>query len=290
MLPLKQCFYTKICLLETYCKGDLLQKKGIWLYFSFSNLLINICSRNTIWQNTPLVEAIIKGRLTILDGLHRLPSGTVSVLFRYLFSYYLFVKLICVNRLIQDREITLFDGTRFVRHDRYQHMITHLHLSKEQLQARRIFPVHLHFRIIAIATPPTINDPWLTNETIHLFDFHPIPQFGHSLSGPANAVSVLDTPTPNHPPTPTPTPSTSSDSLISFLQTVAPGAPQEILVKLQNLHERMLQLCSDPVIQLDAPISLRQLIRVAKRAARYPDEVAQNLVSIYTSVYLYYCF
>lgn len=181
-------------------------------------------------------------------------------------------------RLIQDREITLFDGTRFVRHDRYQHMITHLHMSRELLQSRRIFPVHLHFRIIAIAGPPTINDPWLTNETIHLFDFHPIPQFGHSLS--TSNVSVLDAPS-----TTTPTPhklqTQTADSLVSFLQTVAPGAPVEILMKLQALHERMIQLCSDPVIQLDAPISLRQLIRVAKRAARYPDEVAQNLVSIY---------
>lgn len=66
------------------------------------------------------------GRLAILDGIHRLPVGTISVLLR----------------LLIDREIELFDGTRFVQPSRYAAMQSTLGLSALQLQEKRVFPVH----------------------------------------------------------------------------------------------------------------------------------------------------
>ena len=204
-----------------------------------------------------------------------------------------------IRRLIQDREITLFDGTRLVRQDRYTHMVshpsstfafpltyikmTHLHMSTETLQTLRIFPVHPYFRMVAIAAPPNPSDSWLNNETIHLFDFHSVPQFNHTLSLRPSHVSVLDS-TPlqptSSPHTTTAVETPASNSLVQFLSTVAPGAPLELLGRLQAFSERMRRLCEDPVIQLDEPVSMRQLIRVARRAARYPAEIAQNIVSI----------
>lgn len=185
--------------------------------------------------------------------------------------------------MILDREITLFDGTRFVRQDRYAHMMTHLHMPAEVLRTRRIFPVHSRFRIVAIAAPPNPTDSWLNNETIHLFDFYSVPQFDLTLSLGPSHISVLDSPalqpiSRTHTPTTTPLP----NSLVHFLSTVAPLAPVEILNCLQAFSERMRKLCEDPVIQLDEPISMRQLIRIARRASRYPTEVAQNIVSITT--------
>ena len=46
-----------------------------------------------------------------------------------------------LHRIIQDREMSLFDGTRLIRMDRYQYMLTRL--SKEELDNKKIFPIHL---------------------------------------------------------------------------------------------------------------------------------------------------
>ena len=111
--------------------------------------------KETLWQPTPLAIAVRTGRLAVLDGINRLPPGTISALLR----------------LVEDREITLFDGSRYVRPDRYQHMITELGLTEDELTARGIFMVHPSFRILALATPPSPSTPWLSNEMLNLFHF-----------------------------------------------------------------------------------------------------------------------
>ncbi|ELR24984.1 ATPase family protein [Acanthamoeba castellanii str. Neff] len=50
---------------------------------------------------------LLQRRITKPNGAHRLPATTLSML----------------QRLVSDREITLFDGTRLVRVDRYQRMV-----------------------------------------------------------------------------------------------------------------------------------------------------------------------
>lgn len=40
------------------------------------------------------------------------------------------------NRLIHDRELTLHDGTRLLREDRYQNLKEELQISEEKLQER----------------------------------------------------------------------------------------------------------------------------------------------------------
>ena len=74
----------------------------------------------SVWLPTPLTNAIKLGRLCILDGLHRLPSGTISALVR----------------LVQDREVTLNDGTRFVSPRRWNILLKKLTLK--QLKARNV--------------------------------------------------------------------------------------------------------------------------------------------------------
>lgn len=56
-------------------------------------------------------------------------------------------------RLIHDREIQLFDGTRLLRHDKYDDMLANGY-SDEQLLSKGIFRVHPSFRIVALAEPP----------------------------------------------------------------------------------------------------------------------------------------
>ncbi len=38
---------------------------------------------DTSWRISPLVEAALKGRLAVLDGMHRVDTGTLSVLKRF---------------------------------------------------------------------------------------------------------------------------------------------------------------------------------------------------------------
>ncbi|CAF3738770.1 unnamed protein product [Rotaria sordida] len=117
---------------------------------------------DTLWQNTPLVQAAIHGRLLVLDGIHRLNNDT----------------LVSLQRLIQDRELFLPDGTRLLRHDRYDH------LENPSKNIRRIHP---SFRIIALAEPPLSSNigssesssikssseqNWLNAETLNLFLYH----------------------------------------------------------------------------------------------------------------------
>ena len=59
---------------------------------------------DTVWRYSPLVNAALEGRIAIVDGLDRLFPGTLALL----------------NRLTQDREITLHDGTRLLGEERYQ--------------------------------------------------------------------------------------------------------------------------------------------------------------------------
>jgi hypothetical protein len=106
----------------------------------------------TTWVPTPLTIAMQHGRLAILDGIHRLPVGTISSLLR----------------LLDEREITLFDGTSFVNTVRYQEMQDRLGFTKAELASRGIFLVHPAFRVLALANPPTKQDPWLNNEVLHL--------------------------------------------------------------------------------------------------------------------------
>ncbi|UJR36210.1 hypothetical protein I4U23_028942 [Adineta vaga] len=117
---------------------------------------------DTLWQNTPLVEAAIHGRLLVLDGIHRLNNDT----------------LISLQRLIQDRELFLPDGTRLLRHDRYDLL---------ENPSKNLHRIHPSFRIIALAEPPTSNTSasnesstskssseqnWLNAETLNLFLYH----------------------------------------------------------------------------------------------------------------------
>lgn len=98
---------------------------------------------------------------------------------------------------------------------------------------------------------------------------------------PAKADSIPNTNAATPPPGPVNPPiQFGKDSLVQFLHSVEPRTPLDVLERLQEFSARIRRLCEDPVIQLEEPISLRQLVRVSKRAAHYPQEVAENLVNI----------
>lgn len=56
-------------------------------------------------------------------------------------------------RLVHDREIQLFDGTRLLRHDKYDDMLANEY-TVDQLTAEGIYRIHPSFRLVALAEPP----------------------------------------------------------------------------------------------------------------------------------------
>ena len=64
-------------------------------------------SGDTVWQNSPLVGACLAGDVIVLDGIQRLRDDT----------------LMSLRRLIQDRELDLADGSKLLRHDKYDALV-----------------------------------------------------------------------------------------------------------------------------------------------------------------------
>ncbi|XP_026544257.1 von Willebrand factor A domain-containing protein 8, partial [Notechis scutatus] len=183
---------------------------------------------DTSWRPSPLVTAALQGKLLILDGLHRVNPGTLAVL----------------QRLLHDREITLYDGTRLLREDRYRKLQEELQISDEDLQQRAIFPVHPSFRVIALAEPPSVGSTtqqWLGPELLTLFLFHYMKPL-------------------------------SKNEEIKVIKEMAPNVARASAEKLLKLTHKLRET-NDPTAQsLASSLSTRQLLRICRRLSHYPDE------------------
>ncbi|XP_075447188.1 von Willebrand factor A domain-containing protein 8 isoform X2 [Ascaphus truei] len=190
---------------------------------------------DTAWRRSPLVTAALDGKLVILDGIHRVNPGTLAIL----------------QRLIHDRELTLYDGSRLLREDRYQYLKAELQLSDEKLQQRSIFPIHPSFRIIALAEPPVIGGntkQWMSAELLTMFLFHEVK------------------------------PSTKKEE-IQILREMVPNVPKEAVEQLLTLTHKLRET-KDPTAQsLASSLSTRQLLRICRRLSQYPDESLDHAVN-----------
>ncbi|XP_072747214.1 von Willebrand factor A domain-containing protein 8 [Anoplolepis gracilipes] len=116
-------------------------------------------SGDTVWRDSPLVEAALNGKLAVLDGINRIHSSTLAIL----------------HRLVHDRELQLHDGKRLVRADRYDEIKRNYNRSDEEMHDRGVLRIHPAFRLIALAEPPIVNSSsgqWLNSELLSLFLFH----------------------------------------------------------------------------------------------------------------------
>ncbi|KAM3934338.1 von Willebrand factor A domain-containing protein 8 [Leptodactylus fuscus] len=190
---------------------------------------------DTAWRQSPLVMAALEGKLVILDGIHRVNPGTLAIL----------------QRLIHDRELTLYDGTRLLRGDRYQFLKNELQLSDAELQERSILPIHPSFRIIALAEPPVIGSStqqWLGPELLTMFLYH----------------NVM--------------PSTRQEE-VQIMREMVPNVPKEAVDQLLTLTHK-LRDTKDPTTQsLASSLSTRQLLRICRRLSQYPDESLHHAIN-----------
>uniref|UniRef100_A0A670J8Q5 von Willebrand factor A domain-containing protein 8 n=1 Tax=Podarcis muralis TaxID=64176 RepID=A0A670J8Q5_PODMU len=155
------------------------------------------------------------------------------------------------GKLIHDRDITLYDGTRLLRNERYQKLKEDLQLSDEELQQRSIFPIQPSFRIIALAEPPVIGSPtqqWLGPELLTLFLFHDIKPL-------------------------------SKSEEIEVIKGVVPNVPSAAVEQLLKLAHKLRET-NDPTAQsLASSLSTRQLLRICRRLSQYPDERLYDAVN-----------
>ncbi|XP_076618440.1 von Willebrand factor A domain-containing protein c12.2 isoform X2 [Colletes latitarsis] len=114
---------------------------------------------DTVWKDSPLVDAALQGKLVILDGINRIHSSTLAIL----------------HRLVHDRELQLHDGKRLMRADRYDEIKKEHDKSDVDLRDSGVLRIDPAFRIVALAESPIINNSsgqWLNSELLSLFLFH----------------------------------------------------------------------------------------------------------------------
>ncbi|CAO3595524.1 unnamed protein product [Absidia cylindrospora] len=185
---------------------------------------------DTVWENSLLVEAAIHGHLAVLDGIEALSYGTLNTL----------------QRLVSERETQLPDGTRLINAHRYEKLMKKNKLSVEDLEKKKLIPIHPSFRIIALARAVSgQNDgkagSWLTAEVLSMFQF-----------------IVVDT-----------LPSAEEQEVLSSL---SPGVDQDKLRQLLNFARRLRRDTDETIRMLSSALSTRQLIRICRRVSYFSNE------------------
>ncbi|XP_026486549.2 von Willebrand factor A domain-containing protein 8 [Vanessa tameamea] len=186
---------------------------------------------DTVWRNSALVEAALKGHLAVLDGLHRIHASTLAVL----------------HRLVHDREIQLHDGTRLLRHDRYDDLLSS-GLSQRELEESGVKRIHPSFRLIALAEPPVTSrgQHWLSPEILSLFIFHEMRNLSKN-----EEIFIIN-------------------SLYGDI-----SSPLHSIIDLAD----QLRLSEDSTLKnLSSSLSTRQLLRIASRMSKYPADSAYETV------------
>ncbi|KAF9801629.1 hypothetical protein SFRURICE_012201 [Spodoptera frugiperda] len=186
---------------------------------------------DTVWRNSALVEAALKGHMAVLDGLHRIHASTLAVL----------------HRLVHDRELQLHDGTRLLRHDRYDELLRS-GVTVDQLEKNGVKKIHPAFRIVALAEPPVLGrgQQWLSPEILSLFIFHEMRNL-------------------------------SKKEEIFIINSLY-GDISQPLHTIINLADELRRSQDSTLKNLSSSLSTRQLLRIASRMAKYPTDSAYETV------------
>jgi energy-coupling factor transporter ATP-binding protein EcfA2 len=176
--------------------------------------------------------AALEGSLAVLDGVHRINQGSFGVL----------------HRLIHDRELQLFDGTRLLRKDRFDELLEKTGELPEDMKAKGIYPIHPSFRIVALADPPvtgSATQQWITPEMLTMFLFH-------------NQRRL------------------SKSEEMQVINSVVKDCPD--LTKLFAFVHQLRSSTDPAMTSIASSLSTRQLLRIAKRLAAFPSKDFHSIV------------
>lgn len=160
--------------------------------------------------------------------------------------------LAVLHRLIHDRELQLYDGTRLLGKDHYEKAKEFCQCSTDQeMAARKIFKINDNFRVVALAEPPTLGGSakgqWLTSEILSMFFFHEM-----------RSLSKLEE---HH-----------------VLQSLTGGEPSDSMTTILQLTYALRKSENSALASTANSLSTRQLVRIAKRQRQFPNEDVYELI------------
>ena len=167
----------------------------------------------------------------------------------------------CNCSLIHEREAQLFDGSRILRHDRYDDIKQQLNASDQDMANRNLFRMHPDFRIVALAEPPSSSGMWqfeLNLKGVGCKQFHKIHEKGKSntrwLTPEILSMFLYHTLRP-----------LQVKEEIRILEKLICGSLPQSMKPVIDLAQR-LRNANDPALNnLASSLSTRQLLRIAKR-------------------------
>ena len=186
---------------------------------------------DTIWQDSEVVRAAKEGRAVILDGVDQLKPGCLAAL----------------QRLLQDRDTELPDGTRLVAPARWE--VLRRKSGAETLSTLRMVPTHAQFRLVAIGQLASKKRPWLGSHTTALFKVH--------------ALRLL-----------------SRERLETLLREN--GGTAAVVAALLEFNAKA-QTVADAALP---PLSLRQLLRLCRKRCAAPSDLRDAVAVCYLSAFL----
>jgi hypothetical protein len=180
--------------------------------------------------------------MAILDGINRLNPDTLSVL----------------QRLIQDREVDLPDGTKFIAQD------------KLVASSQAVLPIHRGFRIVALAesNAEAKTPSWLTSETMSLFPFHTIPILTRQ-----ELQAIRDTLFPDLP--------SETTKYFSYILAASIKCCRVLLSFWEKVQ-----------LEPDLSLSLRQILRLCRRLIAFSDHSSNDVIIsfLHLCCYEYYLY
>eukprot|EP00092_Neocalanus_flemingeri_P037789 GFUD01041137.1.p1 GENE.GFUD01041137.1~~GFUD01041137.1.p1 ORF type:complete len:1900 (+),score=456.60 GFUD01041137.1:60-5702(+) len=189
---------------------------------------------DTVWRLSPLVEAAIEGKLAVLDGLHRVHRGTLAVL----------------QRLVHDRELQLYDGSRLIGSDKFELIKEENGFSDQEMIERGIRVIHPAFRLFALAEPPSVGTAkgqWLSPEILSMFSFHEMRSLSQKEEG-----EVL---------------------------TQMAGTSGEVLEDILRVTHKLRSSEDGALRSIANNLSTRQLLRIARRLQKFSNEDAYTSIN-----------
>ena len=190
-------------------------------------LLPSLRNGVVVFDDSPLVRAMIHGRVLVIDEFDKAPTEVVVVL----------------KALLEDGEILLADGRRFVRigspmleehhHHGDHHSDHHSSTTETTTFGTKIHPIHSKFLVVALANRPGF--PFLGNDFFR--------EMGdafacHAVSNPDQASEML------------------------LLRQYSPTLPQTLLEMLTGAFKDLRALTDSG--KLTYPYSTRELVNVIK--------------------------
>ncbi|TPX32182.1 hypothetical protein SmJEL517_g04613 [Synchytrium microbalum] len=164
-----------------------------------------------------------------------------------------FGTLATIQRLTSEREMVLPDGTQLVHPNRYVKLIKKSGFTPAMMKEKKIVPVHPNFRVISIARPTVTaqggaqKGNWLSPEICSLFRYIPM-----------RSLSYVEE--------------------MYVIQMLCPGIEESKLKALLTFANVLRSENDETARLLASSLSTRQLIRVCRRMAMFPDEDMHNSV------------